>query len=169
MFNKNRVPRQARGSTAANDKYLGDAGQLTVDLGKFTIRVHDGSTVGGHPLAKEAIAISAVSPLEITQGGTLAENTEIGLRLSGTEGNVMSVAEDGGLYVAGSTVVSSVMPTKRNIGEIFFSLMPIEGDETIHLLDGSLLTLSTDAKYTELFSLVNKWYTSGSYPSLFVT
>ena len=169
MFNKNRVPRQARGSTAANDKYLGDAGQLTVDLGKFTIRVHDGSTVGGHPLAKEAIAISAVSPLEITQGGTLAENTEIGLRLSGTEGNVMSVAEDGGLYVAGSTVVSSVMPTKRNIGEIFFSLMPIEGDETIHLLDGSLLTLSMDAKYTELFSLVNKWYTSGSYPSLFVT
>ena len=169
MFNKNIVPRQARGSTAKNDTFLGDAGQLTVDLGQKTLRVHDGSTVGGHPLAKAATTISTTNPLAITQGGTLAENTEIGLRLSETEGNVLSVAEDGGLYVAGSTVVSSVMPTKRNIGEIFFSLMPIEGDETIHLLDGSLLTLGTDAKYTELFSLVNKWYTSGSYPSLFAT
>ena len=169
MFDKNKVPRQTRGSTAANDKYLGNAGQLTVDLGKFTIRVHDGSTVGGHPLAKAATTISTTSPLAITQGGTLAENTEIGLRLSETEGNVLSVASDGGLYVAGSTVVSSVMPTKRNIGEIFFSLMPIEDDETVHLLDGSLLTLGTDAKYTELFSLVDKWYTSGSYPSLFAT
>ena len=167
MFDKNKVPRQARGSTAKNETFLGDAGQLTVDLGKFTIRVHDGSTVGGHPLAKAATTISTTNPLAITQGGTLAENTEIGLRLSETEGNVLSVASDGGLYVAGSTVVSSVMPTKRNIGEIFFSLMPIEDDETVHLLDGSLLTLGTDDKYTELFSLVDKWYTSGSYPSLF--
>ena len=166
MFDKNKVPRQARGSTAANDKYLGNVGQLTVDLEQKTLRVHDGSTVGGHPLAKAATTISTTNPLAITQGGTLAENTEIGLRLSETEGNVLSVASDGGLYVAGSTVVSSVMPTKRNIGEVFYSLLPIE-DETVHLLDGSLLTLGTDAKYTELFSLVDKWYTSGSYPSLF--
>ena len=98
MFNKNKVPRQARGSTAKNETFLGDAGQLTVDLGKFTIRVHDGSTVGGHPLAKEAIAISAVSPLEITQGGTLAENTEIGLNVeelvSTDEDNILEIGSN---------------------------------------------------------------------------
>ena len=151
MFNKNKVPRQARGSTAANDKYLGNAGQLTVDLGKFTIRVHDGSTVGGHPLAKEAIAISAVSPLEITQGGTLAENTEIGLNVeelvSTDEDNILEIGSDGGVKVPATVMDASV------IGRVFL----YSGSDTPKgslPLDGSFLDARTD--YPEFFTWVSQ-------------
>lgn len=39
-----------RGTTAQNDSYTGPAGELTVDTENNHIRVHDGSTKGGHSI-----------------------------------------------------------------------------------------------------------------------
>lgn len=45
---------QFRGGTAAqNDEYTGEAGEITVDSSQNRLRVHDGSTKGGTPLARE--------------------------------------------------------------------------------------------------------------------
>ena len=43
-----------RGTTAEHSTFTGLLGEVTVDTDKDTIVVHDGSTAGGIPLAKEA-------------------------------------------------------------------------------------------------------------------
>lgn len=42
-----------RGNGAENDKYTGQAGEITMDTDAKTIRIHDGQTVGGEILAKK--------------------------------------------------------------------------------------------------------------------
>lgn len=48
---KNRTIQLYRGTTAQNDAYTGSAGELTMDTTLNEIRVHDGSTVGGHKIS----------------------------------------------------------------------------------------------------------------------
>ena len=54
-----------RGTTTEHGSFTGLAGEITVDTTKDTIVVHDGSTQGGIPLAKE----SAISTNATTLGG----------------------------------------------------------------------------------------------------
>ena len=42
-----------RGTTVEHETFTGEDGELTVDSTKETVVVHDGTTVGGHPLARE--------------------------------------------------------------------------------------------------------------------
>lgn len=39
-----------RGTTAKNNAYVGAVGELTYDMDTETVRIHDGSTAGGHSL-----------------------------------------------------------------------------------------------------------------------
>ena len=48
--------RWRRGTTAENDAFTGAEGEITVDIDKNTIRVHDGVTQGGHPSLTEEFA-----------------------------------------------------------------------------------------------------------------
>ena len=50
---------QRRGTTAEHSTFTGLAGEITVDTTKKTIVVHDGSTAGGIPLAKETALTEA--------------------------------------------------------------------------------------------------------------
>lgn len=43
-----------RGTTVQHSSFTGAVGEVTVDTTKDTIVVHDGTTAGGIPLAKEA-------------------------------------------------------------------------------------------------------------------
>lgn len=43
-----------RGTTAEHSTFTGEEGELTVDTTKDTVVVHDGTTAGGIPLAKES-------------------------------------------------------------------------------------------------------------------
>ncbi len=66
-----------RGTTAQNSTFTGAVGELTVDTTKDTVIVHDGSTAGGFPLAKEsgsAIAATTLSATGVTtvQAGTVS-------------------------------------------------------------------------------------------------
>jgi hypothetical protein len=49
-----------RGTTSQHSSFTGAEGEVTVDTTKDTIVVHDGSTAGGHPLAKESAALSLI-------------------------------------------------------------------------------------------------------------
>ena len=42
-----------RGTTTQHGSFTGAVGEITIDTTKDTVVVHDGSTAGGHPLAKE--------------------------------------------------------------------------------------------------------------------
>lgn len=48
------VRQKARGTTEVNDAYIGPEGQLTVDVDRHDMRVHDGATPGGHRIANLA-------------------------------------------------------------------------------------------------------------------
>jgi len=49
-----------RGTTAQNNAFTGAVGEVTVDTEKKTLRVHDGETRGGTPLAKQADILPTV-------------------------------------------------------------------------------------------------------------
>ena len=52
-----------RGTTAQHSAFTGLVGEITVDTDKDTIVVHDGSTAGGIPLAKEsAVSDGGLNP-----------------------------------------------------------------------------------------------------------
>ena len=50
---------QRRGTTVQHSTFTGLAGEITVDTTKKTIVVHDGTTAGGIPLAKESALTEA--------------------------------------------------------------------------------------------------------------
>ena len=50
-----------RGTTSQHSSFTGAEGEVTVDTTKDTIVVHDGSTAGGHPLAKEGSASTTIT------------------------------------------------------------------------------------------------------------
>lgn len=73
MASNTPVPLRAYGSTTAElAARSGVAKQLVVDTTKNTVVVMDGSTAGGHPLAKESLKIKSGSPNLKINGGTEA-------------------------------------------------------------------------------------------------
>ena len=48
-----------RGTTSEHSTFTGAAGEITIDSTKNTVVVHDGTTAGGFPLAKEANALTS--------------------------------------------------------------------------------------------------------------
>ena len=61
-----------RGTTAEHSSFTGVVGEVTVDITKDTAVVHDGSTSGGHPLAKESDLTTKVSKSGDTMTGDLS-------------------------------------------------------------------------------------------------
>lgn len=59
-----------RGTTAQHSTFTGAVGELTIDTTKKTGVVHDGSTAGGIPLAKEAAILTS---LEVRNGTSARE------------------------------------------------------------------------------------------------
>jgi hypothetical protein len=64
-----------RGTTAQHSTFTGAEGEVTVDTTKDTVVVHDGSTAGGFPLAKENG--SAISATNLAYTGTLTGGTGV--------------------------------------------------------------------------------------------
>tara|TARA_R110000765_G_scaffold234623_2_gene337648 strand:+ start:2219 stop:3055 length:837 start_codon:yes stop_codon:yes gene_type:complete len=52
-----------RGTTSEHSSFTGASGEITIDSTKNTIVVHDGSTAGGFPLAKESALASTIGSL----------------------------------------------------------------------------------------------------------
>ena len=82
-----------RGTTSEHSSFTGAAGEITIDSTKNTVVVHDGSTQGGIPLAKEsalASTVGALTDVTITSVGA----GEI-LKYSGSEWVNNTLAEAG--------------------------------------------------------------------------
>ena len=68
-----------RGTTTQNNSFTGAVGEISVDTTLDTVRVHDGSTAGGHRLAKYS---------EITTGDITGVTAGTGLSGGGSSGDV---------------------------------------------------------------------------------
>ena len=79
-----------RGSTVEHSTFTGAVGELTIDTTKKTVVVHDGSTAGGFPLAKESDALSS-SDIGVTVqafDATLLNDADIGVTIQGYDANL---------------------------------------------------------------------------------
>lgn len=80
--------RLRRGTTAQHASFTGLEAEVTVDTTKDTIVVHDGSTAGGIPLAKESQATTNVA---IT-GGSITGITDLAIADGGTGASTAAAA-----------------------------------------------------------------------------
>lgn len=62
-----------RGTTTEHNTFTGAVGEVTVDTDKKTVVVHDGTTVGGHPVAAKANTDGTISLIKKdgTSAGTI--------------------------------------------------------------------------------------------------
>ena len=65
-----------RGTTAQHAAFTGALGEITVDTTKHTVVVHDGSTLGGFPLAQEGLP-SSFTTLDLAAGTITASDPVI--------------------------------------------------------------------------------------------
>jgi hypothetical protein len=84
-----------RGTTAQHTTFTGVEGELTVDTTKDTVVVHDGATVGGHPLQKQYPALGSAAAPTYTFTGDL--NT--GIYSPGADQVAISTNGTGRLFV----------------------------------------------------------------------
>lgn len=132
-----------RGSTAANDAFTGAAGELTVDTTLNELRLHDGSTAGGHTIGSGgAVALDDLSDVTITTPATGAVLTYNGSAwVDGTVALADTDAVSGELAVAnGGTGGGNAATARSNLGFGTFMLHTIypwhhRGDAGMTLTD----------------------------------
>lgn len=95
---------QYRGTTEQVAKYTGPVGEIVVDTTKNTVVVQDGTTAGGHALAKEAVAITGDTHVQVNAGAnaTLADQAiALTLNMTGIATDLVSTDANNGLTVGG--------------------------------------------------------------------
>ena len=86
-----------RGTTSEHSTFTGAAGEITIDSTKNTIVVHDGSTAGGFPLAKESGALNS-SDIGVTVqafDATLLNDSDIGVTVQAFDATLLNDADIG--------------------------------------------------------------------------
>ena len=93
-----------RGTTSQHASFTGLNAELTVDTDKKTVVVHDGSTAGGVPLAKERPSLNAQTGTTYTLAATDASKV-----VTATNASAITVTVPSGVFVAGDiiTVINS--------------------------------------------------------------
>jgi len=146
-----------RGNTIQNNRYTGIAGEITVDTQVNSIRIHDGSTLGGHPItsaidtsqpvtgnlipsANVAYSLGSqtyqwkdlwVSSNTIYIGGTpLSINSSGNLLVNG---NVVSGSGGGNSLINGNNIVSLDSNGGLNLANVGLIRAPNNGAGAINL------------------------------------
>jgi len=88
-----------RGTTSAHTSFTGLAGELTVDTDKKVVVVHDGSTAGGVPLAKQRPTLATTSGTTYTLALTDADNV-----VTTTSASAVTVTVPPSVFSAGDVI-----------------------------------------------------------------
>lgn len=88
-----------RGTTTQHASFTGLAGELTVDTDKKVVVVHDGSTAGGVPLAKERPSLNAQTGTSYTLADTDASKV-----VTASNAGAITITVPPATYVAGDII-----------------------------------------------------------------
>lgn len=130
-----------RGTTTQHSSFTGANGEVTVDTDKDTLVVHDGSTAGGHPVAKESRQITGTGGLE--GGGSLAADRTIGIADGGVTtakvaDGAVTTAKIGDAQVTGAKLASGA--AAANIGSYVSTVNGQAGDVVVSQITPSSAT-----------------------------
>jgi hypothetical protein len=145
-----------RGTTTQHNAFTGAVGEVTVDTTKDTVVVHDGTTVGGKPLATEAFVTSAIETKdnsdEITEGATNLYFTNARATAA------VSVTDSGGdgslAYNSTTGVITYTGPSASDVRAHF------SASTGISITDGAISTTIT--QYTDTLARASLSFTAGS-------
>lgn len=102
-----------KGTTAEHQNFIGENAEITIDTTKCTVVVHDGTTVGGHALAKEAqVTADIASGVAESKSYTDAEISTTTSQLEEAIGDVENLANSVG------DTVTSIIPRVDDIAPI---------------------------------------------------
>jgi hypothetical protein len=130
-----KLVQRRRGTTAEHTIFTGAEGELTHDTDKETIVIHDGTTVGGFPLAREDLDnVNLLNRISVAELATSDGGAGQVLQTDGS-GNLSFVDFD----VAGSSVGGDLTGTVSN-AQIGVNKVGIAELDVTDGLDGQLLT-----------------------------
>ena len=151
-------PRQIqirRGTATEHENFTGAVGEITMDTTNNTIRVHDGQTPGGTPLAKRS---------EIPQQQTLPDNYDFVVEYGGNSDNwyrkyKSGRVDIGGHYTGNAATITLPIEVANTDYEIMFTKNSDPAYwATTHLTIGSLTTTSfTVNRYGDNASMRIGW------------
>ena len=105
-----------RGTTAQNDAFTGAAAEVSVDTDRKSLRVHDGSTLGGTeianlktavPLLSAASSVSGSDTIPVIQSGVARKATKTQILNGIVDANIDAAADISGTKLANSAVTTA--------------------------------------------------------------
>ena len=163
-----KIVQRRRGTTAQHSAFTGDIGEITVDLTDKTLRVHDGSTVTGVPLAK-ADMTNVANTVGITQ-----------LALSdGTNGQVLMTNGSGTLSFTSQPVIPSLAmggDLSGTVSNAQLNAYVVTGTElantsvtTAHIVDANITTAKIASNAVDTTQLAGTSVTTAKIDTAAVT
>lgn len=101
-----------RGTTAQHASFTGLLAELTVDTDKDTVVVHDGSTAGGVPLAKERNTLNAQTGTTYTLAATDKDGV-----VTANNASAITVTIDDAVFAAGDRITV----LQKGAGQVTFA------------------------------------------------
>ena len=123
---------QYRGTTAQHASYTGKVGELTVDTDKKVVVVHDGTTAGGIPMAREDRKVTGDTHLKVNGSteGTLVGDVALTLDMTTVATDLVSTDANNGLSVGTDNKLYAKAPDAN--------LIIRAGDKILHDAEGKV-------------------------------
>ena len=131
-----------RGTTSQHNTFTGAEGELTIDTTKDTAVVNDGTTAGGHPLAKEDMSNVSSSAIAGRLGADAIAVTKIAAGTLPSDVKVTDSNVSGNLTIVNADVTSSAAIAGTKISPNFGS-QNVETTGHIDIPDNSKLKIGT--------------------------
>jgi len=111
-----------RGNTTQHSTFTGASGEVTVDIDKKVVVIHDGSTAGGSPVAKELIANLAFDKANTVSTAFAKANTaNITADLAFDKANTRASNTNSNIFIGGQRATINTVPSVSNVFTPSFS------------------------------------------------
>lgn len=135
-----------RGTSTENNSFTGAAGELSVDTTNYTLRIHDGSTAGGHVQAKADLSNITGDTDDVSEGSTNLYYTNA--RVDAEIDSYLSAGTGITLAGSGSIAVDTSVIATRSYVDTAVSNLVDAAPGTLDTLNELAAALGDDANFS---------------------